>query len=75
MTTGVVVKKINTKYCYLPCSNAQFALGANLLPGANLQSDTNLHPLASRSYVRTSVPRFDLNFNTRFSVLRINSMC
>ena len=26
-------------------------LGANLLPGANLHSDTNLHPLASRSYV------------------------
>ena len=26
-------------------------MGANLLPGENLHSDANVHPLASRSYV------------------------
>ena len=52
-----------------PCSYAQFALGANIHP------DANLHPLASRSYANKLcpyVPRFDLKFNTRFLVLRRN---
>ena len=38
----------------------------------------NLHPLASRSYAKKScsyVPRFGLNFNTRYIVLWSNSLC
>ena len=51
-------------------------MGANLLPGANLHSDANVHPLASSvAFICPHVPRFYLKFNTRFSVLRINSMC
>ena len=52
MTTGVMVKKINIRniaICRVHMHNLH--LGAYLLPGANLRSDTNLHPLASRSYV------------------------
>ena len=47
-------------------------LGANLLPGANLHQGANLHPLASRSYANKlcpCVPRFNLKFDTRYTVV------
>ena len=55
MTTGVLVKKSirNIAICRVHMHNLH--LGANLLPGANLHSDTNLHPLASRSYVHMNL--------------------
>ena len=43
----------------------------------NLHPGANLHPLASRSYANKScsyVPRFDLKFNTRYTVLWSNSL-
>ena len=44
----------------------------------NLQPGANLYPLASRSYANKLcpyAPKFDLKFNTRYSVLRRNSLC
>ena len=52
--------------------------GANLLPGANLHTGPNLHPLALRSYANKLCPyahKCDTEFNTRYSVLRRNSLC
>ena len=46
--------------------------GAILLPDANLHPGANLHPIASRSYTNKLcpyVPRFNVKFYTRFSVL------
>ena len=52
--------------------------GVNLLPGANLNTGAYLHPQALRSYANKLcpyAPKFDMNFDTRYSVLRRNSLC
>ena len=51
--------------------------GVNLLPGANLNTGAYLHPLALRSYANKFcpyAPKFDMKFDTRYSVLRRNSL-
>ena len=73
MTTGVMVKNqyeilLSAVFICTICTWCKFAPGCKFTLGYEFAA-----PCVT--FICPYVPRFDLNFNIRFSVLRINSMC